>query len=45
MMLWAYWMFILVMLHGEVDTGERSNTPTSQELAQMDIPETDLDQG
>ena len=45
MMLWAYWMFILVMLHGEVDTGERSNTPTSRESAQMDIPETDLDQG
>ena len=45
MILWAYWMFILVMLHGEVDTGERSNTPMSRESAQMDIPETDLDQG
>ena len=45
MILWACWMFILVMLHGEIDTGERSNTPTSRESAQMDIPEPDLDQG
>ena len=45
MILWAYWMFILVMLHGEVDTGERSNTPTSREYAQLDIQGTYLDQG
>ena len=45
MILWAYWMFILVMLHGEVDTGERSNTPTSLEYDQIDIPGTDLNQG
>ena len=45
MILWAYWMFILVMRNGEVDTGERSNTPTSREYAQMDIQGTDLDQG
>ena len=45
MILWAYWMFILVMLHGEVDTGERPNTPKSLEYAQMDIQGTDLYQG
>ena len=45
MMVWAYSMFILVMLHGEVDTGEKSHTLSSRESAQTDIPETDLDQG